>query len=257
MARCVGCAEELLVLRAVWDALPVTADPRPPLTVRASVRADARRAANQPEPVFEALWRSVRGVAVPVVLGAAATAVLVLVLHLRGAMAALGHLTAVGVSLALAAVLAVAAGGLMRSAAPRPVRTVLLGSVGALGGYVVLTLVSPIADSVQICRVALFRGVAMSMGELCLIYLALAVLYAGIPMGLAAFAWGGADVRWRTGLAEAGVFALLAGLAALLQLGIEEWIITLTVLAGLAAGSFAGALTGAWARTRRTVAATG
>ncbi len=256
VARCASCAGELRELREVWDALPAAADPLPPVAVRTEVLAYARRPADEAGRVLGGLWRAVRGVAVPVVLGAAATVILVLVLHLRGAMAPLEHLTAVGVSLALAAVLAAIAGGLLRSAVPRPVRAVLLGSLGGLGGYLVLTLISPITDSVQICRVAIFGDAPLSMGEICLVYLAIAVLYAGLPMGLAAFAWGGADGRWRAGLVEAGVFALLAAPTAVLQLGIEEWIITLTVLVGLIAGSFAGGLAGTLLRARRSVAAT-
>jgi hypothetical protein len=255
LGRCPSCADELRALEGVWNALSGPPGARPPRAARLAVLAYAREALGGRESAFAALWQAVRGFAVPAALGAAAAGVLVLALHVRGAMASLGHLTVVGVSLTLAGVLAVIAGGLLRSSAPRTARTVLLGAVGALGGYVVLSLISPIPDSVRLCQVTFFGGSSMSMGELCLVYLAVAVLYAGVPMAAAAFAWGSSDDRWRTGLAEAGVFALLASLSAFLQLGLEEWIITLTALTGVLVGSLAGGLAGVWMRTRRVLRA--
>ena len=129
-------------------------------------------------------------------------------------------------------------------------RAVLLGAVGALGGYVLLTAISPISDTVRICQVELFRSVPMSLGEICLVYLAVAVLYAGVPMGISAYMVRRANT-WRAGLAEAGIFALLVLPTAVLQMGLEEWFITLTVLAGLLAGALAGGLGGTWFRLRR------
>lgn len=130
-------------------------------------------------------------------------------------------------------------------------RAVFAGSLGALGGYVVLTLISPIPDTVELCRVALFRNSAMSMGELCLVYVAVAVLYSGLPVGVAAYLWPGSGDRWRAGLAKAAIFALLAAPTFLVQSGSLGWLITSTVLAGLVLGSFAGGLFGSWVRLRR------
>lgn len=256
VTECSRCARELDSLRAVWNALPAPDMAIPPAAARASALAYARHPGEQAESVLRGLWGAVRGVAVPATLGAAAAAVVVLLMHVRGAMAPLSHPAVVAVSLALAASLAVVAGGLWRSVTPKAVRAILLGSIGALGGYLLLTVISPISDTVQICRLALFRDAPMSLGEICLVYLAVALLYAGVPMGVAAYA-GGAELTWRAGLVEAVIFALVAAPTAVLQLGFEEWFITLTVLAGLGAGSLAGGLGGTWIRFHRMAGAAG
>ena len=256
VAECPSCARELDSLRNAWNALPTPDMAIPPPAARASALAYARRPGKQTESVLRGLWGAVREVAVPATLGAVVAAALVLLMHVRGAMAPMSQPAVVAVSLALAASLALVAGRLWRSVSPRPVRAVLLGSVGALGGYLLLTVISPISDTVRICQVALFRNVTMSLGEVCLVYLAVAVLYAGVPMGIAAYA-GGAEHTWRAGLVEAAIFALLTAPTAVLQVGIEEWFITLTVLAGLVAGSLAGGLGGTWIRFRRMAGATG
>ncbi|MBI4513903.1 MAG: hypothetical protein HY702_07310 [Gemmatimonadetes bacterium] len=130
-------------------------------------------------------------------------------------------------------------------------RAVFAGSLGALGGYAVLTLISPIPDTVELCRVTLLRNAAMSMGELCLVYVAVAALYSGLPVGVAAYLWPGSQDRWGAGLAEAAVFALLAAPTFLMQSGSREWLITSTALAGLVLGSLGGGLFGSWVRVRR------
>lgn len=130
-------------------------------------------------------------------------------------------------------------------------RAVFAGSLAALGGYVVLTLISPIPDTVELCRVTLFRNAAMSMGELCLVYLAVAALYSGLPVGVAAYLWPGSGHRWSAGLAEGAVFALLAAPTFLMQSGSRQWLITSTALAGLVLGSLAGGLFGSRVRVRR------
>lgn len=256
VSACASCAEELSSLREVWNALPEPAKAIPPVAIRAKALAYARGEVEQTEPVLSGLWQAVRGVAVPGALGAAAAAIIVLLLHLRGAMAPLDQPTVAALSLALAATLVAVAGGLWRSVTPRRVRAVLLGSVGALGGYLVLTVISPIPDTVQICRVALFRNVPMSLGEVCLVYLVVAGLYAGVPMALAAYAEGGAGNPWRMGSAEAAIFALLVAPTVVLQLGVEEAMFTLTVVLGVVAGSLAGGVSGAWIRSRRILGAT-
>ncbi len=255
VAGCRSCAEELSSLREVWSALPEPEKAIPPVAVRARALAHARGPVDEAESVLRGLWKAVRGVAVPAALGAGASALVVLLMYLRGAMAPLDHLTVAALSLALAGALAAVAGGLLRSVTPRRVRAVLLGSIGALGGYVVLSVISPIPDTVQICRVALFRNVPMSLGEVCLVYLVVAGLYAGVPMALAAYAEGGAGNPWRMGSAEAVIFALLVAPTVVLQLGVEEAMFTLTVVLGVVAGSLAGGVSGAWIRSRRILGA--
>lgn len=257
VARCAGCAGELDALSDAWCGLPELESLSPPASLRGKVLAYARANARVSDSLLGGVWKAVRAVAIPVAVGTGGAAVLVVLMHLRGAMAPLDHPTLVTLSLALAASIAAVAGGLWRSVTPRTVRAVLLGSVVALGGYLLLTVISPIPDTVQICRVALFRNVPMSLGEVCLVYLAVAVLYAGVPMGLAAYAGGAVGRTWRARLVEATIFALLAAPTVVLQVGVGEVVITLTVLAGLVAGSLIGGLGGNWVRSRHTLAATG
>lgn len=254
LAACPACAQEFRSLEAMWRGLAQPVEPEPPTVVRQSVLAYAERAAEAGEGFLAGLWWAVRGWWVPVSLGAGAALAVVALLQLRGAVAPLGQPAAVAASLFLAVGLAGVAGVLWGGAAARTVRAMLVGSLAALGGYVALTLVSPIPESVQFCRVALFRSAVMSMTQLCLVYAAVAALYGGVPVGLAAYRWPGSGAgreRWRVGLAEAGVFTLLAAPTAVLQSGVEDWIITLTVLAGLAAGSLTAGVLGTWAGARR------
>ncbi len=257
LAECAACAEEFRALREVWHRLPSSADALPPSLLRDSLLARARQVAEQPEGVLRSFWAAVKGLVAPVGVGAAAAFGIVSLIHLRGAMAPLDHMGVVAAGLALAALIATVVGALWRSTASGRLRAILLGSVGALGGYLALTAVSPIPDTVQLCRVFLFHNGVMSTGEMCLVYLAVAMLYAGLPIGLAAYAWGGADSDWRSGLAEAAVFALLAAPTLLLQTGFGEWMITLTLLAGFVGGALAGGLAGTWARVRWLVGTTG
>jgi len=261
--ECLECARELQSLREAWDALPEPTSLLPSPAIRRSALAYARTHAREREGSGEsplgALWEAVRGVMTPVAVGAGATAILVLTLHLRGAMAPLDHMSTVLLSLALAAAIALASAGLLRGAAPHRVQTILLGGLWGVGGYLVLSLINPIPDTVQICRVAVFRAVTMSLGQVCLVYLGVAMLYAAVPMALATYLErpAGADSVWRTGLAEAVVFTLLAAPTLILQLGMEEKFITLTALAGLPLGALVGGLGGTWARGRGGLRAVG
>lgn len=150
----------------------------------------------------------------------------------------------------LARALAVVAGAVFRSWAPRPVRAVLVGALGALGGYAVLSLVLPISATFGLCRVLLFGEQAMSLGQVCVVYLVIAAAYAGVPLSIAVYAWPRSDPRWRTGLVEAAVFAGLAAPLLVLQVGLDQLMITGTVLAGLVIGALVGGLAGTWARGR-------
>ena len=80
-------------------------------------------------------------------------------------------------------------------------------------------------------------------------YLVIAATYAGVPLSIAVYPWPGSDPRWRTGLAEAAVLAILAAPLLVLQAGLDQLMITGTVLAALLAGSLMGGLAGTWART--------
>lgn len=146
-----------------------------------------------------------------------------------------------------------------RDAAPRrTTRAVLLGGLGALGGYLILSLLHPIPSTVEFCQLRIFRDPAMSLGQICLVYAAVSALYAGLPVAAAAWWSAPPDDGWRIGLAEAAVFTLLALPVLGLQFGMEEVAITATVLAGIALGAAAGGVAGALARrSRRTVPAGG
>lgn len=249
-AGCSSCAEELRLLREAWGSLPAEAeiDARPPAAVRDHVLAYADRAARRRGRALTGLWQAVRGVVQPVAASAAVALGMIAGLHLRGGIAPLGETALAGLSLSLAVALAAAAGGLWRSRAPGAVRAILVGALAALGGYFLLTLVSPVPRTVEICRIALVRDAAMSMGELCLVYLAVAAGYAGLPLAAAAYLGPGPAKPW---LAQALAFSVLALPILVLQAGLQEWAITLTAVAGLVLGALGGARLGEGARRRR------
>ncbi|MBI4539173.1 MAG: hypothetical protein HY704_06670 [Gemmatimonadetes bacterium] len=254
VAACPACAAELHALRRAWEALPASIDAKAPSSVRKRVFAYARRSRSAPGGVFGPLWATVRDeLAAPVALGTAAALLIMVGTHLRGTMAPLGHAGVATLSLSLSAALAIVAGGIMRSSTPRAVRAVLLGAVGALGGYVALSLVLPLPATFEICRLALFGDDPMSLGQVCVVYLGVAAAYAGIPLGVAAYVWSGAGARWATGIAEAVLFTILAAPVLVLQAGLEETMITGTVALGLLLGSLAGGAAGTWARAHRLV----
>lgn len=145
-----------------------------------------------------------------------------------------------------------------RGAAARPAgvpagfwRAAFLGGLGSLGGYLVLSLLHPIPSAVEFCRVRVFGDPAMTLGQVCLVYAGVSALYAGLPVAVAAFLSSATGERWRLGLAEAGVFTLLALPVLALQFGLENAIITVTVLTGLTLGAAAGGIAGAVAGDAR------
>lgn len=253
VAACAACQGELRALREAWETLPGSIEAQPAPAVRRQLFAYAREAVAAPGGVFAALWSAVRDVAAPVAVGTATALVIMLLMHVRGAAAPLGRAGLTTVTLLFSTALAMVAGGVMRSSTPRAVRAVLLGAVGALGGYVALSLVLPLPATFEFCRLALFSDAPMSLGQVCVVYLVIAAAYAGIPLGVAAYVWAGGANRWATGLAEAMVFTILAAPVLLLQAGVEEVMITGTVAVGLLLGSLAGGTAGTWLRAHRLV----
>ncbi len=124
-------------------------------------------------------------------------------------------------------------------------RAALLGGLASMGGYLVLSLLHPIPSTVEFCRVSVLGDPAMTPGQICLVYAGVAALYAGVPVGVTAYLSSAGKDGWRVGLAEAAVFTLLALPVLVLQFGLQDAVITLTVLAGLASGAVAGGLVGA------------
>lgn len=136
----------------------------------------------------------------------------------------------------------------------RSLAGILLGGLGSLGGYLVLSLLHPIPSAVEFCQVRIFQDPAMSLGQVCLIYAAVAALYAGVPVGVTAYLSADGGARWKLGLAVAAVFTLLAVPVSVLEFGPQDTVITLTVLGGLVAGAAGGGLTGGLARGMRRAA---
>lgn len=249
---CEACARELRELRAAWASLARPAAAAPPVRVRGKVLAYARDAVSGRRGVSAALREPLRRVGLPVAVGTATTALIVAAMSLRGLVAAEGATAAAFLSVALGGLLAVVAGIVQRTPL-RLVRSVLVASVAAFAGYVGLSLAFPIPESVEFCRVTLLAGADVSMTSLCLLYLGMAVLYAGVPAGLAAYVW--ADARWRLAapVAEGGVLALLSLPVLGLHFGVADAILGASVLSGLLLGATGGGALGGWAR-RRTLA---
>lgn len=157
-----------------------------------------------------------------------------------------------GKGLFLGAVLAIVLAGALDRRTPAAVRSVLLGGVGALGGYLLLTIISPIPGSVEFCRITLLGDPPLTVHQLCLIYLGVAAVYTGLPMAAAAYLWAGRANGMKAGLLAAGVFLVLAAPTLLLQVGFDELFIAATLLAGAAVGALLGGMGGSWVRARRT-----
>lgn len=257
LARCPDCSRELRALEAAWRTLPPGLELRAPTEARRIVVEYARRAvdahAREPSTFYRRLGVGVRGLAGPVALGAGAALLVVSLLHLRGAAVELPPVGTAAVSLAFAAILAAAAGGVLQSGASREVRGIFSGALGSLGGYVVLTLLSPISETVEFCRVTVLGGPELGLTQLCLVYLGVAALYAGAPMAVGAYLQPEGVRRWSTGALQGAVFTLLAAPVVVLQFGTAEWMITGTGLLGLALGAVAGGAAGSWVRGRRVL----
>ncbi len=246
-AVCEACDEELTALRRTWRALPALGDVRPPTVARESVLAYALSSQEEVAGTWVELKRVARAFVSPVALGAAGAFAVISLTSLRGALYSSGQMTVLSAGLVLAAMLAVVGGTLMRSAASATLRAILLGALGAFGGYWVLSVVLPVSSAVRLCGLALFGGMTMSIGQICLVYLVVAGLYAGVPLAIAAYVWGGSDKRWRTGLAEAAIFMSLVAPLAIIQSRPEGWMITAALLLSLLIGSLTGGLLGGWA----------
>lgn len=250
--ECAPCARELESLRATWSRLP---DPAlgglaPPRLLREAVLARARSAVGEPRSLGGEIWARARRFAVPVLLGVGAAALVVAALGVRGLLGVEGTGAAVVLSLILGGLVAVLA-GTARETSSAAVRSVLAASAAAFAGYVVLTVALPIPDTVEFCRVRLLAAPELSMGSLCLIYLGIALLYAGLPAGVAAWLW--SDRAWRPAsvLAQATLFVLLAVPVLVLHLGTAELALGLSALVGLAAGALGGGAAGRWLRRAR------
>lgn len=260
---CAACAAELASLRAVWEELSAAGslDVAPPPALRTAVLGHARAAVRpnpvatepsgttDPEGIGAQIWSRARRLVGPVSTGSAGAVLVVAALGLRGILTDGGPVLVAGLSVALAALLALLA-GVIEGAPARTTRSVLVAGGAAFAGYAALTLAVPIPETVEFCRVRVLAGPQLSMGSLCLVYLAIAALYAGVPAGVAAYRW--ADRGWRgaTVLAETAIFVLLAAPLLGLHLGLADAILGLSALAGLAIGSLGGGTVGGWLKGR-------
>ena len=245
VANCSACAEELDLVRTTWDTLPDARDVAPPLAARTRVLSYAKQHEGIREGAPAAVrWRQIGP---PAAVGFVAALAILHLVRLRGAIAPFNASVAALLSLSFAALLAVVSGGLFRSHLPRVVRTTLVGAVGALGGYFLLTLALPVTDTVDICGEFVFGNIHMSLGQLCSVYLVVTGLYAAIPMAIVAYTADGTVPRGR-GVTEALVFALLTAPLLLLQAGFDVWLVPLSVVAGFAGGAVLGQLAGHRAR---------
>lgn len=251
LRTCAECGPELGAVQATWEALREPVEVAPPAEVRALVLARARTAVEAKEGLATALLRSVPDVALPIGLGMGVAAFVLAGLALRGGLAPVASGVLLGKGLLFGAVLALVVGGVLNGRTSPVVRSVFLGGAGALGGYLALTLLSPIPASVEFCRVTLLGDPALSVHQLCVIYLGVAALYAGLPMAISAYLWPGKASGARAGLLAAGVFLVLAFPTLLLQVGVQEWLIGAVLLVGAALGSLLGGAGGGWLGSRR------
>lgn len=251
LETCASCAEELRTLRRTWGELPAAPADRAPAEEREWVLAHARDAAAAPESVMAELWQTARPAVLSAAAGGMTTTAVVGALHFSSGLAVRQHIAVLVLGLALAALLSGVVGGLWTAVSRRATRAVLLGGLGSLGGYLVLSILHPIPSAVEFCQVQIFRDPAMSLGEICLVYAAVAALYAGVPVGVTAYLSSAGGDDWKVGLAEAAVFTLLALPVLGLQFGLENVAITGTVLAGVVLGAVAGGVAGVRVRVFR------
>lgn len=256
LSMCPACGPEHRELRAAWDRLPGMAGVQPPPATRHRILRYAR-APVRASGVVAQLWTALNDLAPPLAVGVAGTLATVLLLRARGAMAELSGTAVLAVGLMMSAALTLVAGALLRSAAPRAVRAVLVGAVGALGAHVAVSVALPLGAAFEVCRFAVFGDAALSLGQVCGVYLVVAALYAGVPLTITTYWWSNEGATWRTGLGEAVVFVVLATPVLLLQAGLAELMITGTVMLGLAGGAVLGGLGGVWAKHRLAPRPTG
>lgn len=247
---CADCREELEALRESWTELAAAAAVSPPARLRERVLAQARASVDAPAPGPGRPWRALRRVTLSVGLGAAGAGLVVLALGLRGHLTVTDPVAAAWFAVLLAAGLGVVSYGLAEKRTAPELRGLLAASLATFVGYTALSLLQPIPAAVDFCRVSVLGGGELSRGSLCLVYLGVAALYAGVPAGLSGWRWDGRRPGWSTGLAVAGLFVLLAAPFLGLQLGLADLILTVSALVGLALGALAGGLVGGLARRR-------
>lgn len=249
--NCGACREELDALRAEWADLPTSAARPPPEPLRRRVLEEAREAAASPAVQLARMWAGLRPAARSVGLGAAGAGLLVLGLGLRGHLTVSDPVAAAWLAVLLAAGLAVLGYGLVGEGAGSGLRGLLAASLATFVGYAGLNLLQPLPATVDFCRVSILRAGELSTGSLCLIYLAVAALYAGAPAGLAAWRWDGRRPAWAMGLTVAVIVTVLAAPFHGLQLGAANLALVLSALSGLGLGALAGAAVGSVVRRRR------
>lgn len=247
---CAACREELEALREGWTELPDSAAVSPPAWLRERVLAEARSPAGSRAPETarsgQTLWR----VALSAGLGAAGAGLVVLALGLRGDLTVTDPVAAAWLAVFLAGGLGVVGYGLAEERTGPGLRGLLAASLATFVGYTALNLLQPLPAAVDFCRVSVLGGGELSRGSLCLVYLGVAALYAGVPAGLAGWRWDGRRPGRTTGLAVAAVFAVLAAPFLGLQLGMADLILTVSAFVGLALGALGGGLVGGLARRR-------
>lgn len=249
---CEACRAEWAALRDSWRRLPKAgfAEVRPPHHLRRAVLALGRSAVPERRLAWAKLGERARRFAGPALVGIVGATLIVAVSEARGLLAIEGAWPTAALSLVLGGLLAALAGGALRPPS-RAVRSLPVASAAAFTGYLALTVALPIPETVEFCRVRVLAAPELSMGSLCLIYVAVAVLYAGIPAGLAAYFWSDREWRWSGALAQATLFVLLALPVLGLHFGARDLILGLSALTGLGAGALAGGAVGGWARRRR------
>lgn len=254
LSVCSTCREEWEGLKGAWGALDRLQEAEPPAWVRASVLERAREAASSQS--LASLWARLRAVIngriVPVAVGGTTTFAVVGLLHLRQAMNPTGHLPMTGIVLLLAVALSVIFSVLRSRDADREVRALLAAGVGGLTLFTLLSLASPVPETFRFCHLQILGGAPLSMGQICLTYFILGILYAGLAMGLMGYLFAPRTGRsWRIGLAEASVFSFLALPLVLLQSASLGLGISLGWMAGMASGALAGGMLGLWMRSLR------
>lgn len=253
---CPACAAELEALEATWTDLPPAPRGAPPGDRRRRVLAYARRAAREPSGVAR-LWGRVRPLALPAAGGVVVAVAVVAALALGPGLAIDRHPPVLALGLALAVLVSAAVGGLSTADPRRTTRSVLLGGLGTLAGYLALSLLQPIPDAVEFCQLRVLGDPDMSAGRVCVVYAAVSGLYAGLPAAGAVWWWAPPWDGWRVALSAAGVFSVMALPVLGLQLGASDLVVTATVAGGLALGAAAGGLAGGAARSAARPAGAG
>lgn len=247
---CPSCQHELEALQGSWAGLPTSASAAPPERLRRQLLEDAREAVASPGLPLARLWDGLRRVAFSVGLGAAGAGLLVLGLGTRGHLTVTDPVAAAWLAIALAAGLGVVGYGLVADGDVPRLRGLLAASLATFVGYAGLNFLQPLPAAVDFCRVSVLGAGELSTGSLCLVYLGVAALYAGVPAGVAAWRWDGRRPAWAMGLTVAAVVIALAAPFHGLQLGAANLAVAASALLGLGLGSLVGASAGSLVRHR-------